>query len=220
MSTVLITGANRGIGLELTQQYLASGHQVLAVCRNSSEALQQSGAQVFAGIDVSDPNDLVRLKSQLGDERIDVLLNNAGILIHSQLGELDFDAIRKQFEINAMAPLRVTETLLPLLSEGSKVAIITSRMGSVADNDSGGGYGYRMSKAAVNMAGKSLAIDLKPKGIAVALLHPGWVKTDMTNHSGLIDANESAQGLMARIDALNLDNSGGFWHTNGDELEW
>ncbi len=220
MSTVLITGANRGIGLELTQQYLAQGHQVLAVCRSNSDALEQSGAEVFTGIDVSDPTDLIRLKNKLDQRSIDVLLNNAGILIHSQLGELDFDAIRKQFEINAMAPLRITETLLPLLSEGSKVAIITSRMGSVSDNDSGGGYGYRMSKAAVNMAGKSLAIDLKPKGIAVALLHPGWVKTDMTGHNGMIDTLESAQGLMARIDALNLSNTGGFWHTNGEALEW
>ena len=106
------------------------------------------------------------------------------------------------------------------MSQGSKVGIITSRMGSIADNDSGGSYAYRMSKAAVNAAGKSLSIDLKPKGIAVAILHPGWVRTDMTGHGGLIDADESAKGLLDRMAELNLDNSGTFWHMNGEVLPW
>jgi NAD(P)-dependent dehydrogenase (short-subunit alcohol dehydrogenase family) len=116
--------------------------------------------------------------------------------------------------------LLITQALLGNLDEGSKVGIITSRMGSIADNDSGGSYGYRMSKAAVNAAGKSLAIDLKPRGIAVGILHPGWVRTDMTGRNGLIDANESAKGLLARMDELNLDNTGTFWHANGELLPW
>ena len=124
------------------------------------------------------------------------------------------------FEVNSLGPLLITQALLGNLGEGSKVGIITSRMGSIADNDSGGSYGYRMSKAAVNAAGKSLAIDLKPRGIAVGILHPGWVRTDMTGRNGLIDANESAKGLLARMDELNLDNTGTFWHANGELLPW
>ena len=128
--------------------------------------------------------------------------------------------MRAQFEINSLGPLRITTALLPNLKEGSKVALITSRMGSVGDNTSGGQYGYRMSKCALNIAGASLAVDLRPKGIAVALLHPGFVRTEMTGGNGLINASESAAGLLARIEELNLANSGGFWHTNGESLSW
>lgn len=123
-------------------------------------------------------------------------------------------------EINAYAPLRVCETLLTHLKSGSKIANITSRMGSIADNDSGGRYGYRASKAALNAFGKSLAMDLKPKGIAVAQLHPGYVKTRMVNFGGVISPEEAAAGIVARIDALTLDNTGSFWHSNGEELPW
>ncbi|WP_154222648.1 SDR family oxidoreductase [Marinicella rhabdoformis] len=220
MKTILITGSNRGIGLELSRQFKAKGYQVLAVCRQSSEALDALGVEVISGCDVSRTEDLNQLKQQLSNRQIDVLLNNAGVLASNSLGEIDYDIVKWQFAINAVAPLQVTETLLPLMTSGGKVAIVTSRMGSVADNDSGGQYGYRMSKAAVNMAGKSLSVDLKPKGIAVALLHPGYVKTDMTSHNGLIDTAESANGLVSLIEQLNLDNTGGFWHTNGDALEW
>src|SRR5690606_27563059 len=136
------------------------------------------------------------------------------------LDDLDFDRIRKQFEVNALGPLRVTKALLPHLKKGSKVALITSRMGSIADNGSGGMYGYRMSKAALNMAGKSLAVDLKDRGIAVIILHPGFVRTDMTGGNGMIDPDESARGLIARIEELTLDRSGTFRHMNGDELPW
>ena len=220
MKTILITGSNRGIGLELSRQFKDKGYQVLAVCRQSSEALDALGVEVFSGCDVSSSDDLNTLKAQLSGRQIDVLLNNAGVLATNSLGGIDYDSVKWQFAINAVAPLQVTETMLPLMTSGGKVAIVTSRMGSMADNDSGGQYGYRMSKAAVNMAGKSLSVDLKPKGIAVGLLHPGYVKTDMTGHNGLIDTVESANGLVNIIGQLNLDNSGGFWHTNGDSLEW
>jgi NAD(P)-dependent dehydrogenase (short-subunit alcohol dehydrogenase family) len=124
------------------------------------------------------------------------------------------------FEVNSLGPLFVTKSLLGNLSAGSKVGIITSRMGSIDDNDSGGSYAYRMSKTAVNAAGKSLSIDLKPQGIAVAILHPGWVRTEMTGHGGLIDPDESAAGLIQRMEELTIDTSGNFWHTNGELLPW
>jgi NAD(P)-dependent dehydrogenase (short-subunit alcohol dehydrogenase family) len=149
-----------------------------------------------------------------------VIINNAGILKRETLEELHFDQIRQQFEINSLGPLRVSTALLDNLSEGSKIAIITSRMGSVADNTSGSRYGYRMSKAAVNMAGVSLARDLQGRGISVAILHPGFVRTDMTGQNGLVDAHESASNLIARIDELTLDTSGTFWHMNGEVLPW
>ena len=159
------------------------------------------------------------LVRQLGETGIDVLINCAGVLTRESLDELDFDAIRRQMEINAYGPLRVTNALLTNLGEGSKVVIITSRMGSIADNTSGGMYGYRMSKAAVNMAGHSLAHDLASRGIAVKLLHPGMVATDMTGGKG-IAAAESAAGLLARIDETMMDSSGSFSHMNGEALPW
>jgi NAD(P)-dependent dehydrogenase (short-subunit alcohol dehydrogenase family) len=141
------------------------------------------------------------------------------VLTRESLDTLDFDAIRRQFEINALGPLRLTATVLANLHRGSKVGIVTSRMGSIADNGSGGYYGYRASKAAVNAIGVSLARDLAERGVAVALLHPGMVATDMTGGSG-IPAEEAARGLIARLDALDLSTSGGFWHANGEVLPW
>ncbi len=223
MSTWLVTGANRGIGLEMCRQLADRGDAVLAVCRNASSELEQLGVRVIDGIDVREPDDCSALRKALDGTRIDVLMHVAGVLRKQSFGEIDADAIaamRLQFDTNAVAPVLLTQALADLMSEGSKVGIVTSRMGSIADNDSGGSYGYRMSKAAVNAAGKSLAVDLKPRGIAVALLHPGYVRTDMTGHNGLIDADESVRGLLARIDALDLATSGGFWHQNGEALPW
>lgn len=220
MKTVLITGANRGVGLALATHYADEGWQVIGVCRQRSEELEQVASRVIDGIDVTRDEDVARLVAELDDTRLDVLVNNAGLLQDEQLGRIDFDSIRRQMEINAYAPLRVTEALLANLSAGSKVANITSRMGSIADNDSGGRYGYRASKAALNAFGKSLAVDLKPRGIAVVQLHPGYVKTRMVNFGGLITPKESAAGLAQRIAELTLDLSGSFWHSNGDALPW
>jgi NAD(P)-dependent dehydrogenase (short-subunit alcohol dehydrogenase family) len=149
-------------------------------------------------------------------------VNNAGVLVWGdRLGSLDVDGIRRQFEVNALAPLRVTDALRERLGPGAKVALITSRMGSIDDNSSGGAYGYRMSKAALNMAGKSLAVDLRSSGVAVAILHPGMVKTDMVgNHGGQVEPDDAARGLLARVDALTLETTGGFWHANGQRLPW
>ncbi|GGD09235.1 SDR family oxidoreductase [Halopseudomonas salina] len=220
MKTVLITGANRGIGLELARLYAGRGDQVTGVCRESSPELDAVATRIVAGIDVTSELDVRRLASELAGSRVDLLINNAGLLQDEKLGAIDFDSIRTQMEINAYAPLRVAEALLALIPRGGKIANVTSRMGSIADNDSGGRYGYRASKAALNAFGKSLAMDLKPKGVAVAQLHPGYVQTRMVGFSGHITPTESARGLAERIDNLSLENTGSFWHSNGDELPW
>jgi NAD(P)-dependent dehydrogenase (short-subunit alcohol dehydrogenase family) len=175
--------------------------------------------RVESGCDITSDEAVAELAGHLKDTAIDVLINNAGILKRNTLENLDFDSIRRQFEVNALGTLRVTRALLPNLPAGSKIAIITSRMGSIDDNTSGSSYGYRMSKVAVSMAGKSLSHDLKPRGIAVAILHPGLVKTRMTNFTG-ITPSASVSGLLARIEQLNLENSGTFWHANGEILPW
>lgn len=220
MNSVVITGANRGIGLELARVYKQRGWQVIGVCRQSSPELEAVAKQVVSQIDVREKADIQRLVNELSNTRIDLLINNAGLLQDEQLGKLDFDSMQEQMDINAYGPLRVAEALIPLMGEGSKIANITSRMGSIADNTSGGRYGYRASKAALNAFGKSLAMDLKPKGIAVVQLHPGYVKTRMVGFNGLISPEQAAAGLVQRIDELNLENTGGFWHSNGEELPW
>ena len=219
MATVLITGCNRGIGLQLCQQLQQRGDVVIGVCRTESDELSNLGIRLISGIDVGRADAMPRLKKAIGDQTIDVLINNAGILRPDKLGELDYDQLLEQFCVNTLGPLRVTEALLDNLDPGSRVAIVSSRVGSIADNSSGGYYGYRASKTAVNQIGTNLAHDLKPMGIAVALLHPGLVATEMTGGQGVSPA-DSAAGLIARIDELNLENSGGFWHAEGYELPW
>jgi NAD(P)-dependent dehydrogenase (short-subunit alcohol dehydrogenase family) len=220
MKHVVITGANRGIGLELARHYQAEGWRVTGVCRESSTELGRVAAQTIVGIDVTSKEDIDKLVATLLGQTIDLLVNNAGVLLDDTLGDLDFDSLRFQMETNAFAPIRISEALLPNLQAGSKIANITSRMGSIGDNDSGGHYGYRASKAAFNALGRSMAIDLKERGIAVAQLHPGFVKTRMVGFGGLITPEESVAGLAERIEALNLENSGSFWHSNGEELPW
>ncbi len=220
MAAILITGASRGIGLELTRQFAARGDRVIAVCRTASSELQGiEGVRLLADIDVTDTDAIARLSTQLAHQAIDVLINNAGVLSDESLNDLDAGRIRHQFEVNALAPLLLTRALLPNLRHGSKVVLVTSRMGSIGDNGSGGMYGYRMSKAALNMAGKSLAHDLKGSGIAVGILHPGLVATDMGGPGGIAPA-ESANNLIARIDQLTLAGSGEFLHANGEALPW
>ena len=219
----LVTGGNRGIGLELCRQLAARGDQVIATCRRSSPELDRLGVEVVNGIDVRERASIASLAEQVAHRPLDLLINNAGILSHESLDSMDakaIDRIEDQFHVNALGPLLVTQALLANLHEGSKVAILTSRMGSIADNTSGGAYGYRMSKAAVNAAGVSLARDLAARGVAVCILHPGYVRTDMTGGRGLIDADESAAGVLQRIDGLTLETTGSFWHANGEELPW
>ncbi|MFZ9052385.1 MAG: SDR family oxidoreductase [Woeseiaceae bacterium] len=219
MATILITGCNRGIGLQLCTQFAARGDEVIGVCRSNADELQQLGFRVITGIDVGDAESISRLKESLGTQHLDVLINNAGILLGDSLGELDYTEIVEQFRVNTLGPLRVTEALLDNLSSGSKVVILSSRVGSIEDNSSGGYYGYRASKAAVNMIGTNLKHDLLPRGIAVGLLHPGMVATQMTNGQGVAPA-DAAKNIIDRIDGLDLQNSGGFWHAEGYELPW
>ncbi len=219
MATVLITGANRGIGLELCRQLRARGDEVIALCRKGSPELEALGVRLFEQVDVTDPAALKSVSQDLGDSQIDVLINNAGIFGNESFDRLDFDRIREHFEVNALGALQVTSTMSPHLTKGSKVILITSRMGSIGDNGSGSYYGYRMAKAALNMAGVNLAHDFRSKGVSVAILHPGMVATDMTGRHGIPPA-ESAAGLISRIDELRLEDSGGFWHANGERLPW
>lgn len=220
MARIVITGANSGIGLELARQFAARGDEVIATCRSPSPELEALGVEVVDGIDVADDASVARLADVVGERALDVVINNAGIMTQESLADLDLGRIRSQFEVNTLGPLRVVKALLPHLGRGSKVAIISSWMGSLAENTSGGTYGYRISKTAVNMAGLNLAHDLKPDGVAVVLLHPGYVRTGMTAGGGTVDPEDAARGLIARIDALTLDNTGTFWHAEGYELPW
>ena len=219
MATILITGANRGIGLELATRLSARGDTVIAACRGARIELREFGIEVIEGIDVGSDESVHSLADALKGRSLDWLVNNAGILERTSLDNLDFASMERQFRINSLGPLRVTAALHGNLKKGSKVFIVTSRMGSVDDNTSGGSYGYRMSKAAVNIVGKSLSVDLKEDGIAVFLLHPGWVATDMTGQTG-IEVQESASGLIERMDTLDMSDTGSFWHQEGYQLPW
>ena len=220
MATVVITGAGRGIGLALVQAYLQRGDKVYGLCRHATPELQQSGAEVLDGVDVADITGLAEALKPLTSVQIDILINNAGVLGNETFDRPDPASVEYQFKVNALGPLVVSQLLAPHMQKGGKIAMVTSRMGSMADNGSGGYYGYRMSKAALNAAGVSMARDLGERGIAVALLHPGYVQTQMVNFAGDVSANVSASCLMQRIDELNLDNSGQFWHANGEVLPW
>jgi len=224
MSRVLVVGANRGIGLALARLYAGKGHEVIATCRTPSKELEQTKSRIASGVDVTDDAGVAKLRAFIGKDLLDIAIVNAGVLARDGLDAPDMSGVQKQLEVNAVAPLRVVKAILPSLRTssdgGSKIALITSRMGSIGDNTSGGSYGYRMSKAALNAMGVSLAHDVKPKGIAVAILHPGFVKTDMTGGSGNVTPDESAKGLADRIAGLTVENSGTFWHMNGEVLPW
>jgi NAD(P)-dependent dehydrogenase (short-subunit alcohol dehydrogenase family) len=219
MPTILITGSNKGIGLQICAQLKARGDDVIATCRTPNAEPSALGVSIIEGIDVSDADSVGRLKSELAGRRLDVLINNAGILKGDRFGSLDYDVMLEQYRVNALGPLRVTEKLVDNLKDGSKVAIVSSRVGSIADNGSGGNYGYRASKSAVNQIGMNLKHELMARGIAVVLLHPGLVATDLTGGRGIPPA-KSARGLIERIDALDIETSGRFWHAEGYELPW
>jgi len=220
MALILITGTNQGIGLEMAKQYKARGDEVIAVCRKASEDLQESGVEIIENVDVTDDASVANLVAAVGSRKIDVLINNAGVLTRETLGDLNFDRMRVQYEVNTLGPLRVSAALADKLADGGKVGIVTSRVGSMADNGSGGNYGYRMSKAAANMVGVNLSHDFKPREIAVGLLHPGYVRTNMTGGNGETDAASAASGLIERMDALSMASTGTFWHAEGYALPW
>lgn len=226
--TVLITGANRGLGLEFTKQYAAIGWNVLACCREpqSASALQAIASTnsnvAIHTLDVSQFNQIDTLAAELKNQNIDVLINNAGVYPHSTFGDTNYDAWASAFKVNAMATLKMAEAFVQNItrSQLKKMAVLTSKMGSIDDNTSGESYAYRSSKTAVNMVMKSLSIDLKPYGISVVTLHPGWVQTDMGGPNGLISAYTSVSGLRSVIDGLSLASTGKFIAYDGKEIAW
>ncbi len=232
MKTTLITGASRGIGLEFCRQYAADGWRIQACCRlpEKADALNSLAAQyperiTVHALDVADHVEIERLAQLLADESIDLLINSAGIYPDSDksgFGHTDYAEWLLAFRINTMAPLKMTETFATQIARSRQktVVTITSKMGSIADNGSGGSYLYRSSKAAVNMVVKSLAIDLKPLGITAAVIHPGWVKTDMGGPNALISAEQSVSGIRQVISRLTIDDSGKFFGYDGQEIPW
>lgn len=225
---VLITGTNRGIGLTFVKQYAADDWNVIACCRDPQSAAElQALASIHRNIqiialDMTDFSQIDALALQLKDKKIDVLINNAGVYPESSFNDVDFNNWASAFKINTMAPLKMAEAFMPHVaaSQLKKIVTMSSKMGSVDDNTSGGSYIYRSSKAAVNMVMKSLSIDLKPYGIAVVTLNPGWVQTDMGGPNGLIDSQTSVTGLRKVIADLSLASSGKFIGYDGSEIVW
>lgn len=226
--TVLITGAKRGLGYEFAKQYAEDGWRVLACCRDPSaapslQALAKSNPNVqVIALDVVNFKQIEHVAEKLKDLPIDLLINNAGVYPDSSYGDVDMTSWETAFKINSMAPLKMAECFQGHLSKSElkKLATLSSKMGSIDDNTSGGSYIYRTSKTAVNMVMKSLSIDLAPAKIAVVTLHPGWVLTDMGGPNALIDAQTSVAGLRKVIEHLNLKNTGKFIAYDGKEIAW
>lgn len=220
MQHIVITGGNKGIGLALVKQLVARGNLVSVLCRNSSEELEQTGATVYSGIELSNNQHLQQLAGKFATNSIDVLINNAGIFSNETLDDFNLPRIQQQFQVDALAPLALSQLLLPAIKNGGKIAMITSRMGSISDNGSGAYYGYRMAKAALNAGSVSLARDLAPRNIHVGIYHPGFVQTQMVGFAGDISPDEAASRIIQRINELDASRSGKFYHSNGSELPW
>lgn len=232
MKTTLITGASRGIGLEFSRQYAEDGWQVLACCRHpdTADALKELAAQYpelikIHPLDVADHAQIERLAQTLANESIDLLINNAGINPESDasgFGHTDYPEWMSAFSINTMAPLKMAETFARQIARSKQKSIvtITSLMGSIADNGSGGSYLYRTSKVGANMVVKSLAIDLRQNGIIAVAFHPGWVKTGMGGPNAMISAAQSVTGMRQVISSLTVADSGKFFDYEGNVLPW
>lgn len=230
-STYFITGCNRGLGLEFVRQLLARGQRVIATCRDIATStdltaltLKHSGQLSLVEMDVSDEASMREAVALLNDEAIDVFINNAGMYgpRDANFGNVDGPAMAEVLYTNAVAPVLLTQLLIDNVRKGSgkKLVYVSSKMGSIADNGRGGSYIYRSSKTALNSVVKSLALDLAPEGIAVATLHPGWVRTDMGGPNGLIDAPESVSGMLNVIDGLSVANTGQFFSYDGSAIAW
>lgn len=223
---VVVTGANRGIGLELVRQILARGDVVDACVRDPDRAAELRALACSAlhvhRVDVTDQASVDALVHAIAAP-VDTVINNAGInRPHQRLSDLDLAATAEIYATNALGPLRVAHALLPLVRRGTakKLVHITSGMGSIADNQSGGSYGYRMSKAALNMMSKSLAVDLRGEGILSIVINPGWVKTDLGGASAPTAVEDSVRGILARIDEATLETSGSFLNWKGGTYAW
>ncbi len=224
--TVLITGANRGLGLEFAKQYAEAGWHVIGTARTPSEADELKALDVeVRQLDVADPDSITRLARELGDRPIDLLINNAGIFPRaSTLGEVDFDDVdvERTYAVNTIGPMRVTRALLPNLERGSarRIVSITSGLGSIENNTSGRFYGYRESKAALNMFTRSLAAEFRDEGFICIVLSPGWVQTDMGGPDATLTPEQSIAGMRAVIDELTPADTGTYWNHDGTKLPW
>lgn len=224
MPTALVTGANRGIGLEFVRQYAGAGWHVIATCRKPDTAAELkavAGTVEIHRLDVTDAGQIAALAQTLKGRPIDLLINNAGIMGHGTIGRIDYAAWEEVLRVNTLAPVRIVEALLPNVaaSERRQIVALTSRMGSIAESG-GGYYAYRSSKAALNAAMHALAADLKGQRITVALFHPGWVKTDMGGPGALVAPRDSVAGMRAVIERLRPADSGRFFNYDGSEIPW
>ena len=230
-STILITGANRGIGFELTQQYAEAGWRVIACCREPDKAQGLDGVRNDYGeqlsihrLDVTKSEHIKALATSIGDTPIDILLNNAGIYGRrdATLGNTDEDQWLETFRVNTIAPIKVMEAFIDVVAASKRkvFASITSKMGSMADNTSGGSYVYRSSKAALNAAMKSAANDLEGRGISVVVIHPGWVRTDMGGPSGLLSVEQSAKSIRELLGRVSIEDTGKFFNYDGTVVPW
>lgn len=228
MKTILITGANRGIGLEFVKQFSKKGHRIIACCRAPEkaaalQAIAQKQTVEIHGLDVNRDESIANLVTQLGSTKIDLLINNAGIYgLRRGLGELDYEVWQNVFLTNTLGPIRVTEALVnkDCLEKGALLVYITSKMGSIADNSSGGAIVYRSSKAALNAAVKSVSHDLSGVGIHAMLLHPGWVQTDMGGPNALITTEESVSNMCRVIESFTPAMNGKFLNYDGKDISW
>lgn len=221
MRNVLIFGTNRGIGLALVKKYLAEGDRVYALCREASDDLKKTKATIIEGVDITNFKRVQEVAKELESEKFDIFIHNAGIWTDEEIigaKEKDFQDMAKAFEVNSIAPLKTVSAFLSHFKKGAKIGLMSSQMGSIEDNSSGGRYAYRMSKAALNAAGKSLAVDLPD--FVVALLHPGYVRTDMTKGNGFIDTPESADGLYQVLENVDSFGSGKLWNYRGEILPY
>lgn len=226
MATALVIGADKGIAWNIAKQLSDRGDVVYAAIMGNEADFDGANVRVIPDINVTNGEAIAGMVASLADQNVtvDVLYHVAGVMTLDELGSIDYDKLNWEFQINAVGPLRTIEAARSLLTDGSKVGIVTSRVGSLGDNGSGGQYSYRLSKAAANMVGLNLHHDLKKKGIAVRMLHPGMVKTDLVKEYpgdfDYITPATAAEGLIARIDELTLETAGDFRHANGDELIW
>ena len=227
---IVVTGANRGIGLEFVRQLLARGDEVVATSRKPNDSAelralerQYPGRLRLLPLEVTDEASVAAFAKELGPQGVDVLVNNAGVYGEREDFEhLDFAEMRRSYDVNALGPLRITRALLPQLRAGGakKLAHVTSKMGSISDNTTGGSYGYRMSKVALNMASRTLAVDLRGDGITSIVINPGWVQTDMGGGGAPTPADESVKGMIEVIDRVTLRDSGEFYDYRGPTIPW
>jgi NAD(P)-dependent dehydrogenase (short-subunit alcohol dehydrogenase family) len=222
MPTILITGANRGMGLEFARQYAAEGWRVLGTVRDplAGRALSEAGGEVYV-CDVAIPEQVARLKASLAGVGLDIVLNNAGIYGENQsFGAVDPAAFMKVVAVDTLAPLKVAEAFADQLVGRKIIAAVSSKMGAMSDNTSGGAYAYRAAKAGLNMVMKSLAVDLAPRGILTVALSPGWVRTDMGGANAPLDAATAVSGMRKVMAGLSAQDSGAFIHYDGSHLTW